>query len=221
MRFFFNLLLMVCLLGIFALTNSCKKDDENTIIVKGIITDANLKTPIANAEVTFWASRIQNATYNSNYISLATTYTDANGNYVLQITKGKDAGFRITAEKAKYFGQTADIVVDALPAGTHTLNYSIYPEAFFKMNVKNNTPINNSDFISYWFYNTQPTGANCCNNLAINFTGQFYENTVKCRTFGGQNIIVKWNVKKNNVVTYNESTIYCTPFDTTTFDLNY
>ncbi len=221
MRFFLNLVLSLCFLGVFMLVNSCKKDDDKTIIIQGKITDANQQTAISNAEVTFWSSRIQSGTYNPNYISLATAITDAGGNYNLQITKEKDVGFRITVNKARYFGQTTDMSVESLSAGTHNLNYSIYPEAYFKLNVKNVSPINNSDFISYWISNPQPSGANCCNNLPINFTGQFYENTVICRTYGAQNITVKWNVKKQNNVTSSESNFYCTPFDTTEHNLNY
>ncbi|NVN96140.1 MAG: carboxypeptidase regulatory-like domain-containing protein [Bacteroidetes bacterium] len=221
MRFFINSILWVLLFGFFVLLDSCKKDDNNTIIIQGKITDANQNIAVANAEVTFWASRIQSGTYNPNYMALATVTTDASGNYNLQITKAKDAGFRITIEKPKYFGQTIDISVENLPAGTHSLNYSIYPEAYFKLNVKNTSFIDNTDFISYWFNNTQPTGLNCCNNIPINYTGQTYSNTIKCRTFGGQNMIVKWIVKKDNVSTPHESSVYCVPFDTTVFDLNY
>ena len=221
MRFFLNLTFIVSLLCIFALASSCKKDDDKTIIIQGKITDVNQQIPISNAEVTFWASRIQSGTYNPNYVALSTVTTDANGNYNLQITKEKDVGFRITVEKTKYFGQTIDISVENLSAGTHNLSYSIYPEAYFKLNVKNTSCIDNSDFISYWFYNTQPTGVNCCNNLAVNFTGQYYENTTICRTYGGQNIIVKWNVRKAGITTHDEAIVYCTPFDTATYDLNY
>jgi len=183
--------------------------------------DSNQQIAVANAEVTFWASRIQNGTYNPNYTALLTTYSDASGNYSFQITKEKDAGYRITVNKAKYFGLTTDISVEGLPSGTHNLSYSIYPEAYFKLIVKNYSFIDNSDFISYWFSNTQPNGINCCDNTPVNFTGQFYEDTVKCRTYGGQTMTVKWVVRKAGSTTPFESSVYCTPFDTTVFKLNY
>jgi hypothetical protein len=221
MRFLINLRSIVCIFVFLILTASCKKEDDNTIIVQGNITDANMHTAVPYAEVTFWASRIQSGTFNPNYFALATVTTDANGNYSLQITKDKDAGFRITVEKAKYFGQTTDISVDNLASGTHTLNYSIYPEAYFKLIVKNVSSIDNTDFISYWFNNTQPSGTNCCNNQPINFTGEYYDNTLLCRTFGGQNMHVKWIVRKAGATTPYESTVYCPAFDTTTYSLNY
>jgi len=221
MRFFNYPVLIFSLLGTFILVNSCKKEDDKTIIVLGKITDANQQTALANATVTFWSSRIQSGTYNPNYVELAKAFTDAGGNYNLQITKGKDAGFRITVDKDKYFGQTSDISVESLLSGTHTLNYSIYPEAYFKLIVKNTSNFDNNDFISYWFNNTQPNGYNCCNNIPINYTGLNYENTVRCRTFGGQSMIVKWNVRKDGVSYPYESSVYCAPFDTTVFNLNY
>ena len=205
------------------LIDSCKKNDDSIITIQGKIIDANQNIAVANAEVTFWASRIQSGTYNPNYIALATANTDAGGNYSLQITKAKDAGFRITIEKPKYFGQTTDISVENLPAGTHNLNYSIYPEAYIKMIVNITSLANNNDFVSYWFNNTQPSGANCCNNthITVNYSGQSYSKTIICKTFGGQNMLVKWIVKKDNISTPYESSVYCTPFDTTFFPLNY
>lgn len=221
MRFLIKQIMIVALFGIFILSNSCKKDAGTSIIVQGNVTDANQHSALSNAEVTFWSSRIQSGTYNPNYIALATVVTDASGNYSVEITKDKDAGFRITVDKSKYFGQTNDYSVEYLTVGTHTLNYSIYPEAYFKLNVKNVSGINNSDYISYWFSNTQPSGFNCCNSIPIEFTGQTYENTLKCRTFGAQNMHVKWVVKKDNVSTPYESSVFCPAFDTTVFNLNY
>jgi hypothetical protein len=221
MKFLINSIFIISLIGTFLFFYSCKKDDDNNIIIQGKIIDANQNIAVANAEVTFWSSRIQSGAYNPNYIAITSAITDAGGNYNLQIIKAKDAGFRITIEKPKYFGQTTDISVENLPAGTNTLNYSIYPEAYFKMIVKNISFVDNNDFISYWFKNTQPSGANCCNNVQTNYTGQSYSNIIKCRTFGGQNMIVKWIVRKDNVTTPYESSVYCAPFDTTVFNLNY
>ncbi|MFZ4401661.1 MAG: hypothetical protein ACOYO1_16640 [Bacteroidales bacterium] len=218
MRFFINIIIIVCL---FSLVNACKKDSGNNILVQGKIMDANQQIAIANAEVTFWSSRIQSGTYNPNYVALTSTTSDANGNYSLEITKAKDAGFRITVDKAKYFSLTNDISVENLTVGTHNLNYTIYPEAYFKLHVKNVSFIDNTDYISYWFTNTQPNGTNCCNNIPINYTGQYYENNVLCRTFGAQDIKIKWIVKKAGITTPFETTVYCAPFDTTVYNLNY
>jgi hypothetical protein len=215
-----NILLLFVFIPFLCLF-SCKKSSDNEIIIQGIIIDANQHIPLANVEVTFWASRIQGSTYNPNYISLIYTTTDANGNYYIKATKDKDAGYRITLDKSKYFSQTNDISVETLSPGSHQLNFSVYPEAYFKLIVKNTSPFNNNDFINYWFYNSQPSGLNCCNNNQISFTGQSYENILLCRTYGAQNMTVKWNVKKNNIVTPNEHSLYCTAFDTTTYNLNY
>jgi hypothetical protein len=200
---------------------SCKKSSDNEIIIQGNIVDANQHIPLANAVVTLWASRIQGGIFNPNYVTVAFAITDANGYYNIKTAKDMDAGYRITVDKANYYSQTTDFSITALAPGTHQLYFGIYPEAYFKLIVKNTTPFNNNDFISYWFFSAQPAGINCCNNNIVSFTGQSYENTIKCRTFGGQNMVVKWNVKKNNIVTPSETSVYCTPFDTTTYNLNY
>jgi hypothetical protein len=216
-KYFSFLLISLLLLGFF----SCKKSSDNEINIEGYIIDANQHIPLANAVVTFWASRIQDGIYNPNYTQVAFAITDASGYYKIKTAKDADAGYRITAEKSKYFSLISDYSVEVLSPGNHQLSYSIYPEAFFKLIVKNTSPVNNNDFISYWFNSTQPTGINCCNNNIVSFTGQTYENTIKCRTYGAQNMVIKWNVKKDNIVMPSEFSVYCTPFDTTTYNLNY
>lgn len=219
MRILFNLIIVA--LSISILFSSCKKEEDKTIIVQGKIIDGNQKIPVVDAQVTFWVNRLQNGTYNPNMTALLTVNTDASGNYSFNIIKEKDAAYRITIAKPNYFGQTNDIEVADLPAGTHILDYSVLPVAYFKLHVTNAFPYGNSDVIGYSISNPQPDGINCCDNVASTGSGYFYENTIKCKTYGAQKIKVTWNVKKDNVTTMYDSLIYCVPFDTTTFDLNY
>jgi len=209
------------ILAVILLHFSCNKDDNKTLTVSGRITDANQQIAVADAEVSFWASRLQNGTYNPNLTNLLTVNTDANGNYSFTVTKEKDALYRITVSKSKYFGLSNDINVDDLAAGSHILNYSILPEAFIKLHVKNVNFYDNSDFIGYSFASQQPVGINCCNNQPTIGLGFAYENTLFCKTFGAQKIKIEWTVKKNQINSVHDTMIYCVPFDTTKFDLIY
>lgn len=221
MRFLYRNIFIFAVFSILILILSCKKDENNSISINGKIYDGNQNIPVVDAEVTFWVSRLENGTYNPNLIALFTVNTDAAGNYSFNLTKEKDASYRITIDKTKYFGQIIDIDVDDLPPGTHNLNYTILPEAYIKLHVKNVNYFDNNDKIGYSITSTQPTGTNCCNNLPTTGTGYNYENTSICKTYGAQKIKVSWSVKKNSINSLYDSLIYCVPFDTTTFDLIY
>ncbi len=200
---------------------SCKKDDTKKIVIKGKIIDKNQNIPVSGAEITFWASRLQGGTYNPSLIPMASAVSNENGDFQIAYDKDKDASYRITVEKNNYFGITQDIDVDKLPSGNYTYNYEITPEAYLKLVVKNHYPYDNNDFIGYTINPPQPNGVNCCPSSANTGIGYFYENTIKCKTYGAQKVKITWSVKKNNINSLYDSLIYCIPFDTTVFNLNY
>jgi len=214
----FYLIISIFILNILY---SCKKEESKTISIKGKITDKNQNLPIAGAEITFWASKLQGGIYNPSLIPVSLTYSNESGNFQLIYEKDKDASYRITVEKNNYFGITQDIEVDDLPSGNYNFNYEIVPTAFLKLIVKNYYPYDNNDFIGYTINAPQPSGANCCNTSPYIGTGYFYENTIKCKTYGAQKVKISWSVKKNNINSLYDSLIYCKPFDTTIFNLNF
>lgn len=219
MRFFIKI--TVVLLMLSAYFAGCKKEDSKTLIITGNIIDGNQNKPVADAEVTFWVSRMVNGTYNPDLIELSKVNTDASGNYSFNITKEKDAAYRITIDKTKYFSRLIDINASDLPAGNHVLNYNIIPEAFLKLHIKNVNSFDVTDLILYSIGGNHPTGTNCCSNASNTGLGYSFDKTQICKTYGAQNIKLEWSVKRNGYTTNFDSTIYCIPFDTTYFNLYY
>jgi hypothetical protein len=219
MRFFIRITVVSLLLA--CIVFACKKEEDKALIITGRIIDGNQNKAVTDAEVTFWVSRMQNGTYNPDLIELSKVNTDASGNYSFNITKEKDAAYRITIDKANYYSQLIDINADDLPAGNHVLNYNILPVAYFKLHVKNVNSFDVTDLILYNINGNHPSLANCCNNGSNSGLGYSFDKTQICKTYGAQNIKVEWTVKRNGFSTSFDSTIYCIPFDTTTFNLNY
>lgn len=217
MKNFKLLMILVVLIIIY----SCKKDEQKTIIIKGKIIDKNQNIAVSGAEIIFWASKLQGGTYNPSLIPVSSTISSDNGDFQLSYEKDKDASYRITIDKSNYFGVTQDIDVDKLPPNTYNFNYEIIPEAFLKLTVKNYFPYDNNDFIGYTINAPQPLGTNCCPTSSNTGIGYFYENTIKCKTYGAQKVKISWSVKKNNINSLYDSLVYCNPFDTTFFYLNY
>ena len=219
MRFFIKISLVLLMLTVYIA--GCKKEDSKNLMITGNIFDGNQNKPVADAEVTFMVSRMVNGTYNPDFIELSKVNTDAAGNYSFNITKEKDAAYRIAIDKAKYFGSVIDINASDLPAGNHVLNYNLLPEAFLKLHIKNVNSFDVTDFVMYSLGGTHPALPNCCNNTSSTGVGYSFDKTQICKTYGAQNIKIEWSVKRNGYTTNFDSTIYCIPFDTTYFNLYY
>jgi hypothetical protein len=217
-------ILVLIIVGILVVTGfgiSCKKEKEK-ININGTVYDPNLKTFLANAHITISASMISSGFYNSNYTDIASTTTDANGAFNFEFDKQKSAGYRVFISKDNYFDNTIDINdADVVPGTPYTAAYNLYPVAYIKLHVKNSTPYDTSDAIRYSYTSGYLTCYECCSNILTKGYGKNYDVTTKCKTYGSQNVMINWSVYKAGYDVAYSDTIFCIPFDTTTYQILY
>ncbi|NTW31846.1 MAG: carboxypeptidase regulatory-like domain-containing protein [Bacteroidetes bacterium] len=220
-RLYSIIILCILLLPITVFFNSCKKD-KSSIIINGSVYDPNIKIYIADASVTISTSKVSSGFYNSNYSDIASTTTDANGNFTFKFDKELSNGYRIFISKNKYFDLTVDISGNDFQAGnTYTPVYEIFPVGYLKLHVKNNTPFDDNDFIAYSYTFGFLSCYECCSNIVNKAYGENYDVTTKCKTYGSQNVVIGWHVTKHgNDIAYND-TVFCSPFDTTYYEILY
>jgi len=200
---------------------SCKKD-KNKININGSVYDPNSKATVSGVTVTISSSKITNGYYNSNYTDIATTTTDGSGNFSFEFQKDKSAGYRIYIAKSNYFDYTLDIPDANIVAGTpYTPKYDIYPVGYIKLHVKDAAPYDSTDFIAYSYTSGYLSCYECCTNTTFKGYGKLYDATSKCKTYGNQNIIINWHVTKNSTDVAYSYTFFCTPFDTTSYEILY
>ncbi len=200
----------------------CKKNKDNTIFLEGKIYDPNQNVYVSNALVTISSSSIQSGIYNSNYQDIKTATTDASGFYSLEIPEEKVIDYRLFIRKDKYFENTVNISPDVLiPGETYTSDYNLYPEAYIKLEVKNNDPFDSLDFIAYSIKNAVYGCPCCCSDSIYQGQGEDYEKTIKCKVYGSQYVVISGHVNKNGSDNLLCDSVYCTPFDTTTYLLYY
>ncbi len=206
---------------ISAIIYSCKKDKEK-ITINGVVTDPNMNVKVSNAHVTISASMVTSGFYNSNYTDIASTTTDGNGAFTFEFEKQKSAGYRIYISKDNYFDNTIDIPDGKIVSGTpYTPTYNIYPVAYVKLHVKNSTPFDTNDKIRYSYTSGYTSCFECCSNVIIKGYGQHYDTISKCKTYGSQNVIINWSVYKAGYDIAYGDTFFCTPFDTTFYEILY
>ena len=213
--------LAVALFSLLMAMWACKKEQAK-IIFKGTVNDPNLHQPVANARVTLSSSSVSNGFYNPNYNDIATTTTLSDGSFSFEFDKQKSAGYRVYISKDNYFDNTIDIPESDITAGSaYTPTYALYPAGFITLHVKNVSPFDTTDMIAYSFSSVQTSCFQCCSNATVKGYGTHYETTSSCRTYGANYVRINWHVFKfGSDVSYSDS-VYCTPFDTTYYQLLY
>ncbi len=218
-KLYFILFSLLLFIGIFT---SCKKDKQK-ITINGTVYDPNTKTYVSNAHVTLSASMVSSGFYNSNYTEVASTTTDGSGAFSFNFDKLKSAGYRIYISKENYFDNTIDIDDASVVAGTpYTAKYDLYQIAWMKLHVTHTTPHDSSDYIAYDYSSTGlPTCFGCCSNNIFKAYGMTYDTTLRCKTYGSRYMKINWHVIMFGWDALQSDSVFCTPFDTTLYTINY
>lgn len=189
---------------------ACKKNEEpEPVTFSGQINDPVQGIPVANATVKIALQQsANNNVINTGFVVMASTTTDANGNYSITFSPENPVTYRLIVEKNLYFGQQTDYSHNAIATGSNTTtNFNINPVGWFKVNIKNVNPVDNDDVIL--FQNTSENNgcATCCSNTAVSFTGMNVDTYILCQRVAHPNITYSWFVTKNgNLTTFNSST---------------
>jgi len=210
-----NILIVVC-------TFSCRKN-KNKLILNCTVGSTNMGLVfIEGAKVTLMGKKIVNGTYSSGYSDIANGTTAADGKYVFEINEDKVSDYRIVVFKSNYFILITDYSAKDLEAGkSYDLNFNIFPEAYIKLHIINQVPFNINDFIQYYFSSGNLNAENCCSNQYINGYGMNYDTTFKCKTYGGQQATLLWNVTKNNNTHIYSTNLLPIAFDTVFYEIKY
>ncbi len=215
--------IFLLILSLTFISISCKKDSKNIIRVEGKVHDPNTNEYVAGANVVLAASKLTSGgIFSSGYEDIATMTTDASGSFSCEFKEEKFSGYRITISKDHYFGYSEDLTTSDLVAGnTFSPTYSIYPECFINMQVRNLIPEDTNDHISYSFSSGWISCYECCDNTLFHGYGLYYSDTIICRTYGNQNVTVTYNVTKGGNTLLHTLNHYCNAFDTTKFIISY
>lgn len=216
-----NLIILPLLLILLVIASSCKKD-KNKVIINGSVFDPNSLAYVEGVKISFMASKLSGGTYNSGYVEISNTLSDAQGKFTFEVDEDKVSGYRFFISKPNYFYIVKDYTADQLSAGeAHDLSFNLYPEGYVKLIVENKFPLDTADFIAYSFTNGYVDCDQCCNNVMHHGKGMVYNNTWKCKTFGNQNLTVTYYVTKNFTTNMFTKTFYCNAFDTASCFINY
>lgn len=188
------------LLLVSVLFLQCKKNREpEPVTISGNVSDNIQGIPVANANIQIkYQQAASNSVFNSGFISIASTTTDANGNYSVTFTPESPITYKIIVDKAYYFSKESQVSADVASAGTNTtVNFGIDPLGWLKVNVKNLNPHDVNDNIIYQNTSESSACSSCCNNSPVSLDGMTIDTFFICQRVAAPAISYSWFVTKN------------------------
>lgn len=219
---------------------ACKKQDVDVLTIEGIVRDDASKSAIAGVTISIDAIKSSSGwgiLTDGKRVNVARTTTDVNGYYHVKLKVFKDAeilefylnpGLR----KDDYVEIQKDYSLSALNRrGENRVDFTLSPIALLKINYKNASPVSDSDFFSFSWYDSGKGWTkgvtkreNCGTVLvsdAFTWTGKDVCGSLTASTIAEDYTIVYWTVKKGGMTTNYIDSVFVKRGTTTEFPLNY
>ncbi|PLX07367.1 MAG: hypothetical protein C0596_10500 [Marinilabiliales bacterium] len=199
-------------------STSCKKKELNTI--SGTLYDMATGEPVADAKVELDITEIVSGNFNSSFTPFMETYTDSEGNYLIEFESRNFVKMRLTYSKDEY--HTVSTTFD--PEGVdsdYEIDETIPMESYILVRVFNNTPTDSDDVLKFRLQNINDECDVCFSGAFQYFNGADIDTTFLCKVVGGESITVNYISIHNDVSNIVESQLYCTPGDTVNYNCYY
>lgn len=211
--------LLVILFSLLSLV-ACKKESESTITIAGTVSDSG--GVIAGAEIQMAVKEITGGTYSNTFNTFHSGLSASDGSYSHTFDAYNAIEYKIDVLTDNRFDQSLIIDPDDLKRNQiNTYNFVLQPQAWFKINLQNSSPVDSSDFLLFQLTTPQSECVACCNNLVQPYAGEFVDTTLKCMTTGNVMLHMSWIVTKFGISNQYEDSLYCTTGDTAEYSLSY
>lgn len=156
------------------------------------VVDAVSQQPLPDVAVTLEGKRVSGGTFNSNFETLGTAVSDAQGRFVIEVDKDVFSTFRIRLSRGGLFGTSASINPDDVPiSGAYSNTFSMQPVANVTLRVRN---LSGAWDIDFSLSGSDDGCTECCSNLDLAHQGQTLDTTLACRMYGESTLTLVGNV---------------------------
>ena len=213
---FLNLFIIV----LFSTFCSCKKPEPARITIEGTISDAT--GAVSDAEIQLAVKEISSGTYSNNFVVFHTTNSNALGKYLHDFEAYNAIEYKIDVVGQNRFSESLVFDSDELQKNeTNTYDFYLQPKAWYKVIIKNTSPVDSSDLLQYQITSSQPICSSCCGNTISVLIGDTVNTSLKCLTLGNTTLDIGWVVTKNGFTNSYSNSITCNTGDTAVYYLNY
>ena len=197
---------------------ACKKD-ENTQRFEGTVKRGNLGQSLAGAQVVAQTQEINNGIFSSDYTSIGSMTTAADGRYTIPFETATYPSLRLQFSKNGY--HTRFVEVDPqffADQNTFTKNIFLFPKSTIQVHVSDQLPA----YSELWMrYKDIAFECNCCADGWKYFTEPNIDTTFSCMVYGDQFVHYQYRWIGSGIDTLINDSIYCTAFETALIDLSY
>lgn len=200
---------------------SCKKDPK-TISLSGTVLDPYQNVPVAGVKVTLQANGVVEGVYNSSFVTIGSSTTNAAGQFEFIVEESAFDSFRFLLLKDGYYSAQKTVSAGSIsPEVPYNSEFEFPSEATLKMHIKNFTPFDSNDQLIAYFTNNPIDCFDCCSATPVTYSGMTIDTTFYCKSVGGFDLMFFNSVTKNNVVTYPTQTLHTIPGDTLDVEVLY
>ncbi|MFO7723364.1 MAG: carboxypeptidase-like regulatory domain-containing protein [Bacteroidales bacterium] len=209
------------LILLLLISTGCKKE-EDKIIIEGIVNDPAQSIPVEGADVFLYGKVFEGGMFNPDPSVIAYAVTGTDGKFLININQVKASDFEIRVEKPHYFPFMEVLDNNEIAAGkTYKPAYTLNPEGWLKLRVQNINPYSSADLIAYKIESDNPSCSSCCNSNYVQGQGTLYDATSTCRSKGGKEVLIIYNVHKAGNSKIDSATVLLPVFDTAYYHLQY
>jgi len=200
---------------------SCKKKDTE-VSISGRVYDPDLKEYVASATVVLSGNGLQAGVYVPGFARIATTTTDASGNFSFPLTRDKVDKYRLQINKDMYFENTIEFSATVFDNSTkYEKEVSLRPSGFVQIHLKNAYPSDDDDFVVFYFTNCAEDCIDCCVKTPRNGYGPAFDTTFTCRFYGNRKINFLRSVTKDLHTNVFADSLFCKAFETQYYEVLY
>lgn len=206
---------IIYLFLILLISSSCKKE-ALSFKFEGNIKSLNSGGNIGGVSVKAYTYDVGN-----NFKSLKeSTETDAEGNYTINVERGKYSKVVIELNKHNYFSISKTFQFGDLSTNeVNSYNTSLSPKSWTKFVLRNIYSNNPTDVLKIQKISGKTDCEECCPNNTTFYNG-VVDTVVFCPNDGGTNMKFYYWVN-GNMPTGDINTVYNSPFDTITYEILY
>jgi len=185
---------------------------------KGKVIEDQNGSALSGAEIEFFQKPFSTQVVTSNFESVGSTTTDANGNYEITFERTKVTEFKLEIEKPNYFYQEISIGSgDVSSENDNIVDIEMEAESFIKFKIQNTGTAASTDNLNLLLLNPKTDCDGCPESDSYFYEG-IVDTTVVFPTDAGR----YYNFTYIHLgVTSATDSVYIPPFDTVNYVINY
>jgi hypothetical protein len=209
----------VLIVSVLCMFFSCKKEKNNSIRISGTMYNTN-GGAASGVSMKVSYQEIQNASYSTAWYTAGTTTSLASGAYSIEFPAPRATSYKFLFSSPGHFTMEVNENAENISGETNR-NFYIPAKAWFKIRIRNTSPVSGSDQIVFQNTSEAYGCSECCDNSIKILYGTTIDTTFTCLKAGGEKIKFSWSVTKASQSTSFTDSITTISHDTVYYDLTY